>query len=672
MRRTIAIVSCLLVAIGAFAGLYAAGKRLQSEAKNRRVEIAMEYDDVLQLASSSGQSLPSVISSLKNAGLTSLAIPEDTLTSLQNDGYIHIFHSRRTTTVYAGSMELLKRIQHALIIRGYSLQKGGLVPNESGVQFAFSPNPGGDSKANTLFSVLNTNFDSIHLLGIGVNPHSVEAIKSMGLNVIARINNFPGANGSSMYQALMDVKREGIKTVIFQGLEVFGYRGQQKAAAEAFLRSGVQYGQVEFGKQRGDSQLSEELKGAYVRVHSVSDAEMGTMSPSDVIERFVRAARDRNIRICYLRMITWEGGDPVQENAKFISSICRQIARKGEMSFGSAHLFDPLKLPKFLFLLMGLGVAGGAMIGLMRLGPFSGKTLLMALIIMVLICVALPMFGLMGRKLDALLAALIFPTIACMRHDILERDFPSEELSAKDAGWKAIYTILEACAITSLGICLVVGFLASRIFMLKADQFSGIKLAIAAPVVFIAILAITGIPSLSGTLPNEWDKIKIRLKDFFGEPAKVGPLLLSLLALLLLALMIARTGNDPGVGVSGIELKFRALMDRFLPVRPRTKEFLFGHPLFILAIALWYRGRKKWALPLFVAGVVGQVSILNTFCHIHSPLHLSFIRDVAGLVFGVVIGLILFWLSEKIFPVTKSNDTSGKQEPRKRMVEGNG
>jgi hypothetical protein len=300
------------VAIGTLAGLYAAGKRSQSEAKNRRVEIAMEYDDVQQLASSSGQSLPSVISSLKNSGLTSLAVPEDTLTSLQNDGNIHIFHSGGTTTVYVSSMELLNRIQHALIIRGYSLQNRSLVPSESGIQFAFSLNPGGDSKANTLFSVLNTNFDSIHLLGIGVNPHSVVAIKSMGLNVIARINNFPGANGSSMYQVLMDVKREGIKTVIFQGLEVFGYRGQQKAAAEAFVRSGIQYGQVEFGKQRGDSQLSEELKGAYVRVHSVSDAEMGTMSPSDIIERFVRAARDRNIRICYLRMITWQGGDPVQ------------------------------------------------------------------------------------------------------------------------------------------------------------------------------------------------------------------------------------------------------------------------------------------------------------------------------------------------------------------------
>lgn len=671
MRRNIAIVSCILVAIGTLAGLYAAGKRLQSEAKNRRVEIAMEYTDVLQLASASGQPLSSVMTSLKNAGLTSLAITEDTLTSLQNDGEVHLNRTGRISTIYVGSMELLNRIQHALIFRGYSVQMRSLTRNEAGVQFAYSPYPNGDSQAKTLFSVLNTDFDSIHLLGIGINPHSVDIVKNMGLNVIARINNFPGANGSSMYQALMDVKRLGIRTVIFQGLEVFGFRGQQKAAAEAFQRSGVQYGQVEFGKQRGDSQLSEELKGAYVRVHSVSDAEMGTMSPSDVVERFVRAARDRNIRICYLRMITWQGGDPVLENAKFIASICRQISRKGEMSFGPAHLFEPLKLPKLLFLLMGLGVAGGAVIGLMRLGPFSDKTLLTVLIIMTLICAAFPMLGMMGRKLDALMAALIFPTIACMRHDILEKEQRTSILSAKDAGWKAIYTILEACAITSLGICLVVGFLASRVFMLKADQFTGIKVAIAAPVIFIAILAITGIPSLNCSLRDEWDKIRKRLSHFFGEPAQVGPLLLSLLALLLLALMIARTGNDPGVGVSGIELKFRALMDRFLPVRPRTKEFLFGHPLFILAIALWYRGRKKLALPLFVAGVVGQVSILNTFCHIHSPLHLSFIRDVAGLIFGVVIGLILFWLTEKIFPISKSNDQNGTDPSGERTVEGN-
>src|SRR5262249_50789545 len=131
---------------------------------------------------------------------------------------------------------------------------------------------------------------------------------------------------------------------------------------------------------------------------------------------------------------------------------------------------------------------------------------------------------------------------------------------------------------------------------------------------------------------------------------RVGQLLLALVALAALLLIVARTGNEPGVGVSGVELRFRSVLDRALPVRPRTKEFLVGHPAFILGLALWLRGRRRIAMPLFVVGVIGQVSILNTFCHIHTPLVLSLIRDVSGLVIGAVIGLILFWIIERALP----------------------
>jgi hypothetical protein len=55
-------------------------------------------------------------------------------------------------------------------------------------------------------------------------------------------------------------------------------------------------------------------------------------------------------------------------------------------------------------------------------------------------------------------------------------------------------------------------------------------------------------------------------------------------------------------------------------------------------------------LPIFVVGVIGQVSILNTFCHTHTPLHLSLIRDVTGLVFGTVLGLALFWIVDRLLP----------------------
>ena len=109
-------------------------------------------------------------------------------------------------------------------------------------------------------------------------------------------------------------------------------------------------------------------------------------------------------------------------------------------------------------------------------------------------------------------------------------------------------------------------------------------------------------------------------------------------------------GNDAGVGVSGAELKGRAILDRILPVRPRTKEFLVGHPLFILGIAWWWRGRRRLGLPCLVFGSLGQVSLLNTFCHIHTPLVISVWRGGVGLVLGVLLGAAVFLLAERFTP----------------------
>ena len=60
---------------------------------------------------------------------------------------------------------------------------------------------------------------------------------------------------------------------------------------------------------------------------------------------------------------------------------------------------------------------------------------------------------------------------------------------------------------------------------------------------------------------------------------------LAILILALFAFMISRTGNDNPAGVSSVELAFRSLLEKILIVRPRTKEFLIGHPAMIVAIA---------------------------------------------------------------------------------------
>jgi hypothetical protein len=121
-----------------------------------------------------------------------------------------------------------------------------------------------------------------------------------------------------------------------------------------------------------------------------------------------------------------------------------------------------------------------------------------------------------------------------------------------------------------------------------------------------------------------------------------------LLALIIIGLMIARSGNEAGIGVSPIELKFRAILDKVLGVRPRTKEFLVGYPLLFVGIACALHGRRREAAVLVTIGSIGLVSVVNTFCHIHTPLVLSSLRTINGFVVGAVIGIVLWCVLKKL------------------------
>jgi len=126
-----------------------------------------------------------------------------------------------------------------------------------------------------------------------------------------------------------------------------------------------------------------------------------------------------------------------------------------------------------------------------------------------------------------------------------------------------------------------------------------------------------------------------------SRPLLVGLAGIGVLGLAFVALWMARTGNESGVGVSDMEMRFRGLLEQLLVARPRTKEFLVGHPAFLLGVVVGGLGRRSWAVLLVLLGFVGQASMVNTFCHIHTPLSLSLLRTFNGLWLGVAIGASL-------------------------------
>jgi len=99
---------------------------------------------------------------------------------------------------------------------------------------------------------------------------------------------------------------------------------------------------------------------------------------------------------------------------------------------------------------------------------------------------------------------------------------------------------------------------------------------------------------------------------------------------------LTRTGNSGHA--FAFEKAARTFLANSMGVRPRTKEFLIAHPIFILGAYLSLRYRN--ARYIMIIGVMGQLSIADTFAHLHTPVLISMIRTLYGAVLGGIIGLI--------------------------------
>ena len=111
------------------------------------------------------------------------------------------------------------------------------------------------------------------------------------------------------------------------------------------------------------------------------------------------------------------------------------------------------------------------------------------------------------------------------------------------------------------------------------------------------------------------------------------------LAGLLGLVYLGRSGNTPSLPVTKAESRLRAGLDHVLAARPRTKEFLIGQPAAVLLPA--WRWPRLVVLGLALLVAVGQVSVVNSFAHLHTPYSLSLVRGLNGLALGLIVGLVL-------------------------------
>ncbi|MDN5348077.1 MAG: hypothetical protein PWP65_1641 [Clostridia bacterium] len=605
-----------LVIIAAIIGsVYLAGKRYNLEMANRELTMAVDYQEVQKLAAWSNRTPASVLALLKERGVTAVLFKEQTLGDLE--GWALLVKGGNEAAVMLPQVGGELRPQYT-----YLLTRDISVYEQIKYQLALKlPGPLQELRANDYFILgLPQKKKELANLGLGFNRKQMEEVISSGLGVIPQVRSWPQAQEAAVKEFLYPLApyREHIVALLFNDKILPGYPRHFPVLVQAVKDLGVPVGLIEFFPQAGLRQLALLLGKQAIRLHSIAEKDMSAMTPAKALDRFNLSATDRNMRILFLRFF-FEPTSPgwLQDNLDFVEKLKQNLSASGFV-LGRARPFPSFPVPVWLIMLSGLGVLAGGMLLLEEAG-YRRCSLLFGLGGIFIWPLSFVLgYGTLARQGMALGAAVVFPVLGVLQ---AARRGPQRTLPA-------IWLLAGATLITLLGATLLVGLLSGTSFMLKLDEFRGVKIAFALPLLLFTLIMLKERGGeQAGALIRRWLHYPLTVAGLLA----VGVLAAGAL------IYFTRSGNQ-GFGVTGIELTVRNFLEQALLARPRTKEFLIGYPFLLLSITLGYQHRY---LIFWLLGLIGQISLINTFSHIHTPLAISLLRSFNGFWLGLLLGLLL-------------------------------
>ncbi len=656
-----------VLALCAALGLGAAGivlvHRYRLEQSYRTVEITVDGDDWTTLARRTGADRDAFYEAVRRAGARSVTVYASSLKRLQDAGRVtymtgaDIMNAARAGSV-AGPFGDLVRAGRIRPGNTYAVGPPSVLEQvRAGLAAQLPPHSGSARIAmlegsGPVLEIQGRGLD-IEEATFGLLRGDVEEIRSHHLAVEARLKNFHEVTPEGLAAFFARLRDLGERfTLIFDGNQVLGYDLLIPDVAEQMKTSGYIFGQIESftarRRQRGDLALAQKVMPNVLRVFSLTPEELSGLAPDEARDKYVLAARERNVRVLYVRpfLNTSAAVDELQANLDYVGSIKDDLERAG-YRMGKAAPLPDVRVPPVWFALMALGTLAAAAIAIAQVAAILARPVSLRVLyagvaagMVVTAAVLAVHHGTLWSQILALVAALAFPTLSLIA--VFSKDERAAQPWAGPAAGLIGHSLLRLwglSAMTALGGVMVGGLLSQWAFMLEIRGFLGVKPAHIIPiVVFGLVLAAADAPR--GEL---WSRLRAWARQPLLLEYGIAVIVIGLAAVFALG----RTGNAGLPVLGGLELKSRIILEHLVVARPRTKEYLIGHPFMVLAFALSALGLRRWVLPAALIGAIGQVGLVNSFSHIHTPLVYVMLRTVYALVFGSIIGavfvILLLW-----------------------------
>ena len=652
------------ILVGFIASLLIGMERHAVEEDSRTVELAIDYEGLLELAAREGLPAEEVLAEAKAAGITSLAVYETTFKKFNENGKANAVKGADILAAYhTGTLT---------DPRWRTLVEDGKIVGTEIYVVSHDPVTYAELKEDLLrrfgaarITVLTVGTDEVIAVkdlyevflkrNIGLPSDEMRAVNAAGFDVIARPSNYYDCTPDDVHAVFARMDGIAVSAIVFSGPVTLGVPKALQTTIDEMRERRLSLGliegvtQLQFYKQQGMDEIAEGVGYDHVaRLYSIPLDELKKLKIDAAVERWETTDEERNIRINLLRI--YEEPAPsmtlLETNMKYFADTRAALEAKG-FKIGRAGMFASYEPSRVLRALVIMGVAAAGVLYLSLVIPALNrrrKVVLLCFAVAALISMMPILIGAGSkvRLVAALASANLFPALAIVALlDLLRtRRFPKDTPL-----WRILVAGLVLLGITSalsmIGASYLSGALADTRYLLEFDIFRGIKLTFVLPMILVAAAFLQRFDIFDGQFDASAGVLG-QLREIMGTPVRVGSLLGGLVLLGALVVLVLRSGHTSGMPVPGIELKMRAALEQLFYARPRTKEFLIGHPAFLLALYGAARQWKTWIIfGLVLAATIGQGSMVETFAHMRTPVEMSLVRGIGGVFLGGAIGAVL-------------------------------
>lgn len=616
-------------------------ERIKTESSNNTYEVMVPYTDLAILKS---EDVPAdeIYKGLKEADVHSITLEPENIRSLETQGVVAVLSKSDIQNYFA----LTNNLNTSKLPTNEGIFVSFLKENHKSEEYlkrAFQDKITTITANGQKFYFIEgkTNDDpKIEDKSLGYfNTEAYEEIVSNGFQVVPRIkNDFSSdekedghSNNETMVKQLLKFPKNEVDKVLFIGKEVVGYdgKGREKLSKYAKQLKANDYDVVviEGTEQKGMQTFAKEMNYDVERLYSETRTSEDAAS-----ERLARAVKERNIRTFLVKVQKLDDKSAEDEFKQMINEIQDFHAEApGYFKTGEAQPFKDMKDYKWLQLFAFLG---GSVYLALAAASVHKKLTMLALVGGLVLSAGYLLLGVgMLLKGLALLVATAGPIWAVL-----------SVRQAKNID-KIVWNFVMAALIVFAGAWLVVCLLYGDAYLYKLEEFRGIKVLLALPILVTAIVL--------GLQVNQATSLK-KFMSYLNTPVRYWHVVVLGVVAVIGAYYLSRSGNTGTA--SALELTFRSKLEEIMFVRPRTKEFLIGFPFFVFGLYL-FRRYAGIASVFLVVGAIGFASMMNTFTHLHIPLMLSVLRSLYALVIGLMIGLVMIAvykaLKEKLYPYVR-------------------